>query len=180
MCTFKPKINPPPPEIADRIQQIDYLERGQQLLTKREESKRESQRVVRKDPEIGKKKTRRPPHMEIHEYLYGYMDKQKKEKEEKKLAQEKEIDSRRSITKSKNSDKILWENMDQKLIPLFQTFDVDGDGHITNSDIESVILNSDLKLLMGPLFEEAKLGTIDLEQDDFIEACKDLIRVSIH
>lgn len=178
VCTFRPRINPPPREIAERIQQVDYHERGQQLLTKREESKRESQRVVRKDPEIGKKNSKRPPHMEIHEYLYGYKDKQKKEKDELKQAQEKEIELKRSATKNKNSDKILWENMDQKLLPLFQTFDVDGDGHITNSDIESVVLNNDLKMLMAPLFNEAKLGTINLEQNDFIEACKDLIRVA--
>lgn len=49
---------------------------------------------------------------------------------------------------------------------------------VTNTDIEAVILNSDLKQLMNPLFEEAKLGTIDLGQDEFIEACKDLIRNS--
>lgn len=48
---------------------------------------------------------------------------------------------------------------------------------ITNSDIEAVILNKELAQLMNPLFEESKLGTIDLDQEDFISACKDLIKV---
>ena len=48
---------------------------------------------------------------------------------------------------------------------------------ITNADIEAVVLNNDLSQIMKPLFEEAKLGTIHLDQDDFIAACKDLIKV---
>lgn len=49
---------------------------------------------------------------------------------------------------------------------------------MTNSDIESVVLNAELSELMKPLFEEAKLGTIDLGEEEFIEACKDLVRNS--
>lgn len=128
VCTFKPKINPPPPEIAERIDQADFMERGMQLLTKREEAKNESRKIVRKNPEIGDKKSRKPPGMDIHEYLYGYMDKQKKDMEELKRAQEKENLTKRTLTKSADTDRVIWSSMDQKLIPLFQTFDVDGDG----------------------------------------------------
>lgn len=49
---------------------------------------------------------------------------------------------------------------------------------ITNADIEQVQLSQDLKTLMAPLFKEATLGSIDLGEEEFIEACKNLIKNS--
>ena len=37
VCTFRPKTNPAPPEIADKINKIDFMGRAQQLLIKKEE-----------------------------------------------------------------------------------------------------------------------------------------------
>ena len=74
--------------------------------------------------------------------------------------------------------------MDKKIEPLFHTFDVDGDGYVhyylrivTNDDIDQVELDAELRMLMQPLFDEAKLGSIELNKENFIEACKDLIKV---
>lgn len=178
VCTFRPKITPPPPDIADRISQVDFMERGLQLLTKREESKRASQKTERRNPDIGQKSSRRPPHLDIHEYLYGFADKQKKELEDLRRSQALELDTKRSLAKSTQADKVIWEAMDKKLAALFTNFDVDGDGRITNADIEAVVLSSDMKALMQPLFDEAKLGNIDLGEQEFIEACRDLVKTS--
>lgn len=128
VCTFRPKITPPPADIADRISQVDFMERGLQLLTKREESKRASQKTERRDPDIGQKSSRRPPHQEIHDYLYGFANKQKKELEDLRRSQAIELDTKRSISKSTQADKVIWDSMDKKLAALFSTFDIDGDG----------------------------------------------------
>lgn len=49
---------------------------------------------------------------------------------------------------------------------------------ITNDDIDAVVLNNDLRQLMQPLFEEARLGNIDLDEQAFIECCKNLVKVA--
>lgn len=128
VCTFRPKINPPPAEIAERIAQVDFMERGQQQLTKREAAQKASAKVERRDPEIGNKTGRRPPNLDIHEYLYGFADKQKKDLEELQKSQAKEVRKLRFSRKDELADKVVWEAMDKKLATLFTTFDVDGDG----------------------------------------------------
>lgn len=138
---------------------------------------KENLKVERRNPNIGKKQSRRPPNVEIHDYLYGYVDKQKNDIDELRKNQHKDFEQKRQSTKSKTIDKFLWDNMDKKLLPLFMAFDVDGDNRITNSDIEKVDINDELKFLMRPLFEEARLGNIDLSQKEFIQACKNLIKV---
>lgn len=128
VCTFKPKINPPPPEIAERISQVDFMERGMQLLTKKEETKKSGLKPERRNPDIGQKPSRRPPNVEIHEYLYGYADKQKKELEDMRKLQAAELEKMRTVNKSANTEKVIWESMDKKLALLFTAFDIDGDG----------------------------------------------------
>ncbi len=128
VCTFRPRISEAPPEIAQKINRVDYMDRAQQLLHKKEETKRENERIIRKDPEIGNKRSRRPPNVEVHEYLYGYMDKQKKDLEDLRQSQVKEVEAKRGSQRSKSTEKVIWENMDKKLEPLFYIFDVDRDG----------------------------------------------------
>lgn len=128
VCTFRPKINAPPPEIAARIAQVDFLERGQQHLTKREAVRQSANKVERRDPQIGPKTSKRPPHLHIHEYLYGYADKQKKDLEDLRKSQTLESDKKRTGHKSELADKVFWESIGKKLASLFTTFDIDGDG----------------------------------------------------
>lgn len=128
VCTFKPKVNPPPPEIADRIAQVDFMERGLQHLTKKEEAIKVAKTVQRRDPDIGAKASKRPPHLHIHEYLYGIADKQKRDLEDLRKSQAMETIKKNSIQKSEAADKVVWESMDKKLTSLFEIFDIDGDG----------------------------------------------------
>ena len=149
------------------------------MLRKKEEFIKESNKVERRDPNIGNNKfSKRPANVDIYNHLYEGMERHKQKLEELRKSQQKEIDQKRKSGKSVNVDKFIWEGMDRKLLPLFYIFDTDGDGRITNSDIENVDLQEDLKLLMLPLFEEARLGTIDLDEEEFIDACKNLIRNS--
>lgn len=104
------------------------MERGLQHLTKREEAIKSASKVERRDPDIGAKASKRPPHLHIHEYLYGIADKQKKDLEDLRKSQALETEKLRSAHKSELADKVVWEAMDKKLAVLFNTFDTDGDG----------------------------------------------------
>lgn len=180
VCPFKPKILPQPAKIADKINREDYMERAQQLLEKKAEIEKAKTKIERNNPDIGQKHSRRPPNVQIHEYLYGYTDKQKKELEDLRKSQIKDFNEKAKASKNlESSEKLIWENMDKKLQILFKAFDTDQDGKVTNNDIENVNLEPELRLLMNPLFEEAKIGSIDLGEEEFISACKDLIKVRL-
>jgi hypothetical protein len=129
MCTFKPAISPVPDDIAEKLSKSNYMDRMEQFLNKKEALRIESQRVRRSDPNIGKKKSHRPPTVEIHEYLYGCQEKIQKQREEQVASQREEEAKKNSLKRNESAEKIVWKNMDGKLIELFNILDVNGDSY---------------------------------------------------
>lgn len=127
MCTFKPTISPVPEDIAEKLSKSNHLDRMEQFLNKKEAQRIESQRVRRSDPNIGKKKSHRPPTVEIHEYLYGCQEKIQKQKEEQIAHQREEESKKNSLKRNESAEKIIWKNMDGKLLELFNILDVNQD-----------------------------------------------------
>ena len=52
------------------------------MLIKKEEHQKEHDKIIRRDPDIGDKHSRRPPNVLIHEHLFGYVDKQRRDLED--------------------------------------------------------------------------------------------------
>jgi hypothetical protein len=127
VCTFKPKLNPAPPEIAEKISQVDFISRGIQMMLKKEEFIKEQTKVVRRDPEIGIKSSKRPPNTDIYSHLYEDAKKHSEKLNELRSNQKKEMQEKQAQARSEKIDKLLWEGLDQKLTRLFHLFDVDGD-----------------------------------------------------
>lgn len=176
VCPFTPSLSSQPEDIRNKVNTADYRTRGEQWLKRRAELEKEKHKIERKNPEIGKnKQSRRPPNVKIHEYLYASVDKRAQDLQSLRKTQELELAN--SKHKGELAGKVLWENMDSKLKVLFLALDVDSDGKVTNEDINAGSLDPELQLLMEPLFQEAKIGTIDLDEAEFIEACKEVIKV---
>lgn len=176
VCPFMPSLSKQPDDILSKVNAADYRQRGEQWLKRREEKEKEKQKVERRNPEIGKDKVnKRPPNVKIYEYLYASVDKKAVEMEN--LRKTQEITLAGSKHKDQAAEKLIWDKMDSKLKVLFLALDVDADGKVTNDDINAASLDPELQSLMDPLFQEAKIGTIDLDEAEFIEACKEVIRV---
>lgn len=127
VCTFKPKITPAPPEIAEKISQVGFMSRGIQMMLKKEEFIKEQNKVVRRDPEIGLKSSKRPPNTDIHSHLYEDAKKHSEKLNELRLNQKRDMFEKQTQAKSEKIDKLLWEGLDPKLTRLFHLFDIDGD-----------------------------------------------------
>lgn len=176
VCPFNPTLSKQPEDIRSKINSADYRARGEQWLKRRAELEKEKHKIERKNPEIGKdKQSKRPPNVKIHEYLYASVD--KKAQELQGLRKTQELELANSKHKDDAVEKLIWEKMDSKLKVLFLALDVDADGKVTNDDINAASLDPELQTLMDPLFQEAKIGTIDLDEAEFIEACKEVVKV---
>jgi hypothetical protein len=127
VCTFRPKITPAPPEIAEKISQVDFMSRGVQMLLKKQEFIKEQSKVVRRDPEIGLKASKRPPNTDIHSHLYEDAKKHSEKLGELRAQQQKQQAEKQAQARSEKIEKLLWEGLDAKLTRLFHLFDVDGD-----------------------------------------------------
>jgi hypothetical protein len=176
VCPFNPTLSKQPEDIKNKINAADYRARGEQWLKRRAEEEKQKTKVERRDPEIGKgKQSKRPPNVKIHEYLYASVDKKAQDLDALRKTQEMELAN--SKHKYDVSEKLIWDNMDSKLKVLFLALDLDCDGKVTNDDINAGSLDPELQQLMEPLFQESKIGTIELDEAEFIEACKEVIKV---
>jgi hypothetical protein len=178
VCPFNPRLSKQPEEIKNKVNAADYRARGEQWLKRRAEEEKLKTKVERRDPEIGKgKQSKRPPNVKIHEYLYASVDKKAQDLDALRKTQDLELAN--SKHKYDVSEKLIWDKMDSKLKVLFLALDLDCDGKVTNDDINAGSLDPELQQLMEPLFQESKIGTIELDEPEFIEACKEVIKVPL-
>jgi len=97
-------------------------------------------------------KRNRPNNVNVYAHLYGMKD-IKSRKIENKLEMEKIEHMKLFAKSSENSNKVLEEVQNGKLEVVFEFFDMDGDGFVTNSDILQAAdeLTPDMLELMSQL-----------------------------
>lgn len=186
-CTFTPVINEPPENIRERIDAETMFERDLKLSESRKTLVQNYRREALYDKKTltpffhpiisGNTSNRnRPENMTVFSHLYGLRN-IKQVKIQNRIEEEKIEFNKNMAQASLDSNMLLDGIQNSKLETLFDFFDVDKDGFVTNSDIDEAAnhLSKDVLSLMEVLIKESAHGMIKLSREEFLHSMNYLL-----
>lgn len=128
-CTFKPKISALTEEMRLKLQGTGLMQRAELMLLRKDDLARKTQEVVRNDPNIGAKKSKRPSHQCIYDYLYSQRDEVRKKQEGVQVEENLKMKVLRESSKSPTAENVMIRCLNDRLTKLFEFLDRDSDGY---------------------------------------------------
>ncbi|KAL4450907.1 hypothetical protein ABPG74_011749 [Tetrahymena malaccensis] len=180
-CTFHPQITRPP-KVQEPIPFVDRMmksatekEKKIQELKIKQQLEQQQEDVSTFQPQIG-----RPPahrnvnNLPVHEYLYNKKE-EKKIKQENLIKAEQEKQLKKQTSSSEKSNQIVESLKKNTLFQIFSQLDSDGDGLISQQNIDIQNLPDKVFRVIEPLFVEMEQCGFTLNFEQFYECSMKLI-----
>lgn len=127
-CTFKPKVSALSEEMKQKLNGTSLLQRGEMMQLRKDQAAMKTQEIVRNNPNIGAKKSKRPNHQCIYDYLYSQRDDVRNRQEGIQNEENQKMKVLRESSKSPTAENVMIRCLNDRLTKLFDFLDQDSDG----------------------------------------------------